>query len=234
MIQLITIFFLVQMAVLARYIVFEKFEPISYASTYLFLLAAIFLYTLSKVFMRKELEYRPNNIDSWSFFNKQRIFNIEKPLYKGQEKRGSIQRVFLKKWHSIVADLINQSFFLALKVKIDQNMFEVKPVKGKWLSNQSYWTICKNGIEIGHAKTVLDFKNTAKLKEVIEIQLAERTYKTVANTVTSEIKIYENDEQMGQMTKNQLISNVNTIAVAEDSPEKIIALLLHAYHFKNA
>ncbi len=234
MIQLITLFFLVQIAVLARYLVYGKFEPISYASTYLFLFASIFIYMLSKRFMRKELAYRPNNIDSWSFYNKQRIFNIEKPLFKGKEKRGSIQRIFLKKWHSIVADLISQSFFLALKIKIDQDMFEVKPVSGKWFSNQSYWTIFKNDLAIGDAKTVVDLKNTAKLKELIEVQLGERIYETAANTVTSEIKLLENNVQIGQLTRNHLISNVHTISVTEDSPEKIIALLLHAYHFKNA
>ena len=234
MIRFITLFFLVQMAILARYIVYGKFEPISYASTYLLLIAAVVLYILSKKFAKKELEYRPNNIDTWSFYNKQRIFTIEKPLYKGEEKRGSIQRVFIKKWQYIVADMIDLSFFLALKINIDQDIFEINPAFGKWASNQSYWTILKNGAEIGHAKTVIDLKNTAKLKEVIEIQLVENTYTTAANTVTSQITLLENTQQIGEMTKNQLISNVNVITVEEDSPEKIIALLLHAYHFKNA
>lgn len=234
MFKLIIMFILVQLAILARYLVYDAFDAISYVSTYLFLVAAVLLYFVSKRYVKKELAYTPNNIASWSFLNRQRIFTNEKPLYKGDVKRGSIQRKFLKKWQYIVADFFGATFFLALTVKIDDNIFELTPFSKKLLSNQSYWTINKNGQQIGSAKTVVDLKNTAKLKEVIEFQIGEDIYSTAASTVTSQISVLHNNQKIGEMKRGHLISNVNVIDVHDDSPEKIIALILHAFYFKNA
>ena len=234
MFQLMIIFILVQLAILARYLVFDAFELISYMSTYLFLIAAVFVYFVSKSFVKKELAYKPNNITSWSFLSRQRLFTNEKPLFKGDTQRGTIQRRFLKKWQYVVADFFNASFFLTLTIKIDEDRFDVIPVKKKLFTNQSYWTIYKNDEEIGSAKTVIDLKNTAKLKEVIELQLKVGIFSTAASTVTSQISLIHHNEQIGEMKRNHLISHVNIIDLNDDSPESLIALLLHSYYFKNS
>lgn len=96
MYKLIILFILVQLAILARYIVFGAFDIANYLVTYLLLVAAAFIYFYSKRLIKKEASYAPTNIASWSFLNRQRTFTIEKPLYKGDVKRGSIQRKFLK------------------------------------------------------------------------------------------------------------------------------------------
>ena len=233
MFKLIITFILVQLAILARYLVYDAFDAIFYVSTYLFLIATVFLYFVSKRFVKKELAYTPNNIASWSFLNRQRIFTNEKPLYKGDVKRGSIQRKFPKKWQYIAADIFGTNFFLALTIKIDENIFELTPFSEKLFSNQSYWTIYKNGQKIGSAKTVIDLKNTAKLKEVIELQISDEIYSTAASTVTSQISLVHNNQHIGEMKRNHLISNVNIIDLNYNSPDRIIALILHAYYFKN-
>lgn len=225
-------FLFVQLAILARYFVYGVFDPILYGSTFLFLFGAVVVYVVSKTFVKKELAYTPKETATWSFLNLQHTFNVEKPLFKGDIKRGYIQQIFQKKWQYLMADIIGSTFFLTLKVIIDEHKFEIKPTKGKWFSNQSYWTIYKNGQEIGSAKTVVDLKNTAKLKEVIEIHVNEQIYSTAANTITSQITLLHNNQQIGEMKRNHLISNVHTIDVEEDSPEKILALILHAFHFK--
>lgn len=234
MFKFICVFLLVQLAILARYLVYGAFEPLYYASTYLFLLAAGVLFFLSKHWAKKEVLYSPKDISSWSFLNRQRVFNNPKPLFKGDVQRGTIQRLFQQKWHYIIADLFGPVFFLSLKLTIDEDIIKLIPTKGKWFSNQSYWTITKNGQEIGCAKTVVDLKNTALLKEVIEMQIGEEYYSTTANTVTSHIILLHNDQQVGEMKRNHIISNVNIIDCPDESPEKILALLIHAFHFKNA
>uniref|UniRef100_UPI0035B53188 hypothetical protein n=1 Tax=Neobacillus sp. TaxID=2675273 RepID=UPI0035B53188 len=79
-----------------------------------------------------------------------------------------------------------------------------------------------------------DIKNTVKLKEVIEFQIGENSYYTAAATVTSHISLIHKDEEIGEMKRNHIISNVYVIDVKDDSPEKIIALILHAFYYKNA
>lgn len=234
MYRLLILFVLVQLAILARYVVYEAFDPISYGATYIFLFAAFIIYFVSKSSTKKELQYEPRQISSWSFLNKQSVFTIEKPFYKGEVKRGTIQRRFLKKWHYFIADLLGSKFFLALTIKIDGVQFDIKPTKEKFFSKQDYWTIYKNGEMVGTAKTVVDIKNTVKLKEVIEFQIGENSYYTAAATVTSHISLIHKDEEIGEMKRNHIISNVYVIDVKDDSPEKIIALILHAFYYKNA
>ncbi|MER2107372.1 MAG: hypothetical protein ABS949_10585 [Solibacillus sp.] len=233
MFRLLATFVLVQLAILARYVVYDAFDSLFYASTYLLLIAAVAIYFVSKCFVKKEIGYTPNETESWSFLNKQRMFTIEKPLYKGNVRRGSIQRIFVEKWHYIITDLLGSTFFLAFTLKLDEHTFDVIPASGKLFSNQSYWTIHKNGQPIGTAKTVVDLKNTAKLKEVILLQIGDIVYSTAASTVTSHITLH-NEQQIGEMKRSHLISSVNLLQVQDDTAEQMIALLLHAFHFKNA
>lgn len=233
MYKLIILFILVQFAILARYIVFGAFDIGNYLVTYLLLVAAAFIYFYSKHLIKKEASYEPTNIASWSFLTRQRTFTIEKPLYKGDVKRGSIQRKFLKKWQYIVADFFDASFFLALTIKVDDHIFEIIPVKEKLFSNQSYWAVYKDGQKIGAAKTIIDLKNTAKLKEVIEFKVNGEIYSTEASTITSSISLMHNNQRIGEMKRHHLFSDVNVMDIHDDSFDKMIPLILHAYHFKN-
>lgn len=145
-------------------------------------------------------------------------------------KRGTIQRKFLRKWHYLIADLLGSKFFLAVTIKIDGVQFDIKPANEKILSNQDHWTIHKNSEWIGTAKPMIDLKNMVKLKEMIEFKIDENTYYTAASTVASQ----QNNKEIGEMKKNHIIININVIDVQDDAPEKIIALVLHSFYFKNA
>lgn len=111
MFQLLVLFILLQLAILFRYIIFDAFNPITYFSIYLLLIAALAVYIMGKYFAMKESAYEPKQISSWSYYNRQNIFPVEKPLFKGEINRGTIQRKFLKKWHYIIADIFGFRFF---------------------------------------------------------------------------------------------------------------------------
>lgn len=106
-------------------------------------------------------------------------------------------------------------------------------MREKLFSNQSSWAIYRGGQKIGVAKTVIDLKNTAKLKEVIEFQINNEIYSTESSTITSSISLMHNNQRIGEMKRHHLMSNVNIIDINDDVLDKIIALILHAYHFKN-
>ena len=237
MLQSIVIFVLIQITLLARYLIKGEFEPGYYAFTYVFLILPIVLYFFGKHYAKKELHYTPQNIEDWSFYNRQSVFLNEKPLFKGNEKRGSIQRYFDKKWQYFIWRITDQNYFLSLKIWIDHDEYNVKSNTKKLLSSQDYWQIYKNGVQIGSAKTVVDLKNTAKLKEVIELQIGDKIYSTAASTVVSSIKLFDGQNQIGQLSHgsdlSNLIKNVKVLKVQDDTPEKIIALLIHAFYFKN-
>lgn len=237
MIKLIVLFILSQLVLLARYLIKGEFEPVTYGMTYLFLSAAILLYILGKHFIHKEESYIPSNIDDWSFYLRQNVFSNEKPLFKGDVKRGSFQRYFDKKLHYIVNKLIGDSFFLSFKLKIDENEYDIKSYNEKLFSNQSYWHIYKNGKQIGKAKTAVNLKNTVKLTEVIEAHFEDKTYSTAASTVTSSITLYEGNTQVGRYGRgndlSHLVKNIKVMQVQDDSPEQLMTLLIHALYFKN-
>lgn len=238
MIKSIVLFILIQLALLARYLIKGEFEPFYYGMTYIFLFLPVVLYIFGKHFADKEQNYKPNNIEDWSFYTRQKVFSNEKPLFKGDVKRGSFHRYFSKKSHYLICELISESFFLSFKLKIDDDEYDIKSYSEKLFSNQSYWHIFKNGKQIGKAKTVVDLKNTAKLKEVIEATFGDITYTTAAPTVTSTIKLFDGNVQIGSFGRgdelSHLIKNIKVMKVQDDSPEQLISLLIHAFYFKNS
>ena len=232
--QLLILFILVQLAILARYLVFDAFEPWAYASTFLFPIASVFLYFVSKNFKKKEENYAPTNITGWSYYPKQRIFLNEKPLYKNDKKRGFIQRYFLNKWQYLIADFISFNFYLSLKIEIDHITYLIIEEKPKLFSAQSYFIIYKNGTKIGTAKTVVNLKNSTKLKEVLQFTIQDETFETSASTITSGITLNKDNSKVGTLTRNHLISNVLVIDLQEERHEYLIALILHSFYFKNS
>lgn len=234
MIQLILLFILTQLALLARYIVFDAFDPVVYASTFLFLPAAAFIYFFSRHKMKKERAFAPKDIQNWSFYTVQKVFKVAKPLYKGTEKRGYILRYYVKKWHYVVSDIIGASLFLAIHIEIDGHLYNIVPNSKKWRSVQSHWTIYKDDVEIGHAQTAVTLKNSAKLTEAIDITFGNESYTTSAKTVTSAISVLQQDKVVATMKRDHMVSNVHVLQADEDAPEALLALILHAYYFKNA
>ena len=79
MIQLNLLFVLLLFATLARYIIFDAFEPAMFAMIFLLPAASVFVYILSKNFAEKERCYEPKDIAHWSFSNKQTSLLNKKP-----------------------------------------------------------------------------------------------------------------------------------------------------------
>lgn len=233
MFSLLILFLLSQLAILARYFVYEAFDPYVYASTFLFLVAAVVVYFVSKRNVKKEIEYVPTHISSWSFLHRQTVFTNEKPLYKGNVKRGSIQKKFLKKWHYLIADLFGSTFYLNVSIIIDDSCFEIVSADKKFISKESYWVIYKNGDKIGTAKTIYELKNVAKFKEMIKFEINGDTYYTTALTVSSHIRLLYQEKVIGEMKRNHIVSSVYVIDVNDETPERIIPFILHAFYFKN-
>ena len=158
---------------------------------------------------------------------------IQKPLFKGNEKRGYVKRYFPQKWQYVVGDILGYNWYLSLEIKIDEDPYDVRCYTKKWFSQQDQWKIYKNSERIGEARTLFNLKNAAKLKEAIEFSFYDKSFISSATTVRSIISLTQNDEVLGTMKPNHLISSVQVIDVQEDQPEYIIALLLHSYYFKN-
>ncbi|MFT9597189.1 hypothetical protein [Mesobacillus sp.] len=92
MIELLFLFVLLLLTTLARYIIFEAFEPLMFTMILLLPVGSLSIYLLSKRFAEKERAYQPKNIEGWSFYNIQKSLPVQKPLFKGKAKRGYIKR----------------------------------------------------------------------------------------------------------------------------------------------
>ena len=233
MIQLNLLFVLLLFATLARYIIFDAFEPAMFAMIFLLPAASVFVYILSKNFAEKERCYEPKDIAQWSFSNKQTSLLNKKPLFKGQQRRGYVKRYFANKGQYVFADIFGSSWHLSLEVQIDQDLYDVRSVHDKWLTKQDRWEIYKNGERIGEARTLINLKNMTKLKEAIEFTFEEDCYISSAQSITPTISLMQDDKLLGTMKRNHIVSTVQVIDVKEDQPEYIVALIVHAFFFKN-
>jgi hypothetical protein len=233
MIELSLLFVLLLLTALARYIVFGAFEPLMFAMIFLFPVAALVIFSISKKFADKERSYQPNDIADWSFYNIQKSLMIQKPLFKGNEQRGYVKRYFPQKWQYAFGDIFGFNWYLSLEIQIDQDVYDVRWYREKWFTQQDQWEIYKNGERIGEAHTLINLKNTAKLKEAITYVFYDKSYVSSATTVTSTISLTQDEELLGTTKRNHIISNVQVIDVQENHPEYIVALIIHSYYFKN-
>lgn len=231
MIYLLLFFCLTQLALAARYVVYGAFEPWTYASTYLLIVAALFVYMRSKHVQQQEVHYVPPPVDGWSFLVKQHTFTNEKPLFFADERRGTIQRIFQKRWHYVVADTFGESFFLCLRVVIDDDVWCIQPVK-KWALHDQHWHITCNDVPIAEAKTMINWQNTKKLTEMIVLQTAQHTYQSTASTLRETITLTKDDAQIGHVRRHHLLSSIHVFELPAHEREALLCALLHLYTFK--
>ncbi|WP_042477622.1 tubby C-terminal domain-like protein [Bacillus ndiopicus] len=232
MYHLILLFILLQLAIFARFLIYGLFSVTAFASTFLFLTAALFIWLFSKKLIHKEQNYKPNNITSWSYYERQTTILSKKPLFKGDLKLGYIRRYFEKKWQHIVSDILGSNWYLALEVQINEENYLIRWNSKNRLLIQEHWTIYKNGMEIGRAHTLNTMKNTVKLKEVIEFTIEGKTFTTSAASMSSAITLQDKQSTLGTMKRNHIISNVHLLDAQEDCSEYLVALITHAYYFK--
>lgn len=232
MIELLFLFVLLLLTTLARYIVFDAFEPLMFAIILLLPVGSLAIYLISKSFAEKERAYQPKNIEGWSFYNIQISLPIQKPLFKGSVQRGYIKRYFQQKWKYIFGDLLGFNWYLSLEIKIDNDLFDVQWYREKWFTQQDQWKIYKNGKLIGKAQTQVNLKNAIKLNEAIKFSFLDTTFVSSAMTITSTISLTQDEVLLGTMKRNHIISNVQVLEVQEEKPEYLVALILHSYFFK--
>jgi hypothetical protein len=233
MIELNLLFVLFLLTALARYIVFDAFEPLMFAMIFLLPVASLVIFMISKRLADKERSYQPKGIEEWSFYNIQKSLMIQKPLFKGKEQRGSVKRYFPQKWKYALGDIFGFNWYLSLEIQIDEDIYDVHWYREKWFTQQDQWTIYKNGEQIGEARTLLNLKNAVKLKEAIQFSFYDKSYISSATTVTSNISLTQDEEVLGTLKRNHIISNVQVIDVKEHQPEYIVAFIVHSYYFKN-
>lgn len=230
-IYFLLLFVLMQLTLLARYIVFDAFEPLTYAATYLSLVAALFVYYWSKRCAKQEEQYIPEGIHAWSFLVKQRAFVNDKSLFFGNEQRGTVSQQFAKRWHYAVADIFGPTMFLALRIVIDGHTWLITPTS-HWLAPNTTWHITKDGEHVGEAQTRITWQNTKRFAEVITCTIEESTYITKASTMTSSITVHHDDMAIGTAKRHHMLSHIHVIDVPSDAPAAMIAATLHTYCFK--
>lgn len=233
MIQLNIIFVLFILTFLARYLVLDAFEPAMFASAFLFPAASIVIFFISKRLADRERAYQPKSKEEWSFYHIQKSLMIEKPLFKGQNLRGYVKRYFPQRWQYALGDSFGLDWYLSFEVRIDQNLYDVRWYRKKWISQQDQWRIYKNGIQIGEAHTVINLKNAAKLKEAIEFRLHDVSYIPSASSVMSAITLTRETAVLGGLKRSHIISGVQEINVEDNNPDYLVALIIHSFYFKN-
>ncbi|MEE1130276.1 MAG: hypothetical protein UHX00_01465 [Caryophanon sp.] len=233
MIYFLLLFILTQLALLARCIVFHAFEPMTYAATYLLLVAALFVYYFGKRCAKQEAHYIPQSIDAWSFLIKQRTFTNDKPLFFGAELRGTISQHFAKRWHYVASDIFGTSLFLSLRIVIDGHTWLITPTS-HWLAPNTTWRITKDDEQMGEANTRITWKNTKRFTEMITLTIAGDAYTTSASTMTSGISVQQHATHIGASKRHHLLSHIHVIDVPRDAEAAVIATILHTYCFKQA
>ncbi|WP_428911626.1 hypothetical protein [Niallia sp. Krafla_26] len=233
MIESILLFVLLLLTALARYLVYGAFEPVMFSMIFLFPVAALVIFLISKKLADKERAYKPKDIEAWSFYNAQKSLMIRKPLFKGNERRGYVKRYFPQKWQYALGDILGYNWYLSLRIQIDQDLYDVRWYREKWFDQQDHWWIYKNGTPIGFAQTMINLKNTAKFKEAITYVIDDQTYLSSATSISSIISLSQDDDEVGTLKRNHMLSNVQVLDVVENRPECLVPLIVHSYYYKN-
>ncbi|MDR4934966.1 hypothetical protein RGU11_01080 [Rossellomorea marisflavi] len=232
MIQLLFYFVMVMVVALFRYLVFDAFDPELLGAAFLFPVGALILYVLTKHIEKKEQAYVPKDVTGWSFYHLQRSFSVPKPLFKGDQKRGYLKRYYENKRRFILGEMVSSNWYVSMEIKIDEELYQVKWYREHRFSMQEHWEIVRNGVLIGKAKTLVNSKRVGKRKQVIELQMGERTLQTITNPVTSIISVTSGTETIGTLKRNHDVSNVSVMEVGTGDHEALVALILHHFYFK--
>ncbi|MCM2605457.1 hypothetical protein [Rossellomorea marisflavi] len=232
MIQLLFYFVMVMIVALFRYLLFDAVDPELLGAAFLFPVGALVLYVLTKHFQKKEQAYVPKDVKGWSFYHLQRSFAVPKPLFEGDQKRGYLKRYYESKGRFIIGEMVSSNWYVSMEIKVDGDLYQVKWYRERWFSRQEHWEIVRNGELIGQARTLVDLRRIAKLKEVIEFHIGNRTLQTAANTVTSTITVTSGEAAIGTLKRNHIVSNVSAMEVRNRDHEAMVALILHHFYFK--
>ncbi|MEW4328777.1 hypothetical protein Q0N12_19160 [Rossellomorea marisflavi] len=232
MIQLLFYFVMVMVVALFRYLVFDAFDPELLGAAFLFPVAALILYVLTKHIEKKEQAYVPKDVKGWSFYHLQRSFAVPKPLFKGDQKRGYLKRYYENKRRFLLGEMVSSNWYVSMEIKIDEELYQVKWYREHRFSMQEHWEIVRGGGPIGKAKTLVNSKRVGKRKQVIELQIGERTLQTITNPVTSIISVTSGTESIGTLKRNHDVSNVSVMEVGTGDHEALVALILHHFYFK--
>ncbi|MCM2589839.1 hypothetical protein [Rossellomorea marisflavi] len=232
MIQLLFYFVMVMVVALFRYLVFDAFDPELLGAAFLFPVGALILYVLTKHIEKKEQAYVPKDVKGWSFYHLQRSFAVPKPLFKGDQKRGYLKRYYENKRRFLLGEMVSSNWYVSMEIKIDEELYQVKWYREHRFSMQEHWEIVRGGVPIGKAKTLVNSKSVGKRKQVIELQIGERTLQTITNPVTSIISVTSGTESIGTLKRNHDVSNVSVMEVGTGDHEALVALILHHFYFK--
>lgn len=223
---------MVMVVALFRYLVFDAFDPELLGAAFLFPVGALILYVLTKHIEKKEQAYVPKDVKGWSFYHLQRSFAAPKPLFKGDQKRGYLKRYYENKRRFILGEMVSSNWYVSMEIKIDEELYQVKWYREHRFSMQEHWEIVRGGVPIGKAKTLVNSKRVGKRKQVIELQIGERTLQTITNPVTSIISVTSGTETIGTLKRNHDVSNVSVMEVGTGDHEALVALILHHFYFK--
>ncbi|MHC8523815.1 tubby C-terminal domain-like protein [Rossellomorea sp. H39__3] len=149
-----------------------------------------------------------------------------------RSKRGYLKRYYESKGRFIIGEMVSSNWYVSMEIKVDGDLYQVKWYRERWFSRQEHWEIVRNGELIGQARTLVDLRRIAKLKEVIEFHIGNRTLQTAANTVTSTITVTSGEAAIGTLKRNHIVSNVSAMEVRNRDHEAMVALILHHFYFK--
>lgn len=234
MIKLNAMFVLLLLTAWARYLVYGAFELKMFLLVFLLPIFSIVIYYFGKRIAKKEYTFTPRNRDEWSMYYAQSVLHTPKSLYKENKKRGELQVYFQQRWHYLVDKLVGDKspWYLSLKVTVDECIYDVKWFRKKKFNKDENWKIYKDGDQIGKATTNIKLKNVMKFKEVLAINIGELDYQILSYTVNGTATIYQDEELVGSVKREHLVSRELLMEVKDDNPDLLVGLLLFRWYFK--
>ncbi|MBK3496496.1 hypothetical protein JFL43_16850 [Viridibacillus sp. YIM B01967] len=211
-----TLFVLILIAIGLRWLILDKFELEQLLTAFLLPVGTVVLYLIVRRQVKKEMNYVPKNeLQSWSSYLGQWSVLTPKKIYNGSTYTGEFKRYYEKRWHRIIAELVEEKelWYLSLDFTFAENTYKMHWMRNSVKKMHESWKIEKNGQMIGNVKTNVNAKNMMTLKESMTATIGDEKFDWQSYTVGGKVEILHNGQKIGSSGRGEFFKADVTVDI---------------------
>ncbi|WP_416150019.1 hypothetical protein ACM26V_03200 [Salipaludibacillus sp. HK11] len=238
MTKMIAFFLVALIGIALRRLILGEYESYQLQLTYIFLVASVVFLWISISQKRKDGAYTPiHSKEQWTTSLSDKWFTGEKRIYQREELVATYNRFYTRKYHKIVADLMNTPglWFLQLTFHFKNGRTFTVTSNENWKGNARY-TIWEKDKNVAEIRSDLKSEHVKKLLEQTLIEIGGNVYEFRARTIQSRIELVKNGEPIGEVDRD-LIGGIRSLSfhsseVSDESePILLICWIVFTYRF---
>lgn len=238
MIKMFVLFVAASIGMTLRWVILGEYEPSQLLFPFLFLLVSPLFLWISIRQKNKDAAFSP--IDSstkWTTSLKDKWLTGEKKIFQEGELIATYTRVYSKKYHKIVADLMRTPglWFLQLAFRFKDGRTFTVTNEENWKGNARY-TIWESNSKVGEIRSNIKSKHIKELLEHTVLEFGGHIYEFRARTIRSHIEVLKDGDSIGDVERKPIGGarwlNLNLSEVNDkNEPFLLMSWIVFSYRF---